>query len=69
MLTIRSINPSELTSWAALDDRPDQFLQRQLNGLVERGASRAGWLCRCPARSTTLSYESDPVVGRRLCVK
>jgi RimJ/RimL family protein N-acetyltransferase len=43
-LTIRSIAPSELASWAALDDRPDRFLLRQVSGLVERGASRPDWL-------------------------
>ncbi len=44
MLTIRSIDPTDLAAWAALDDRSDQFLFRQVSGLVERGATRPDWL-------------------------
>ena len=43
MFTIRSIDPTKLSAWAALDDRPDAYLARQMASLVERGATRPDW--------------------------
>ena len=40
---IRSIAPTELSAWAALDDRADHFLERSITDLVARDASRPDW--------------------------
>ena len=74
-LKIRSIAPAELASWAALDDRPDHFLLRQVSGLVERGASRPDWLLVAERRGAPVGRlgvvaealaASDPTLEYRL---
>jgi RimJ/RimL family protein N-acetyltransferase len=43
VFTIRSIDLTELSAWAALDDRPDGYLGRQMASFVERGSTRPEW--------------------------
>lgn len=62
----RSIDPSELASWAALDDRPDGFLHQQVQGLVERGATRPEWLLLAERQGRPIGragIAADPVAS------